>query len=60
MIEDIQFAHYRLLGLKKVKQKLLQIFDYWPAVILVVGGTIVTLGWTPALAWLTLRLLHVV
>lgn len=59
MIEEAKFALYGLLKPNKVKQKLLQILAYWPAVILI-GGAIVTLGWIAALVWLILRALHIV
>ena len=59
MTEKIQAAYYRLLEPRKVRQKLSQILSYWPTVILA-SGIIVTLGWNAALAWLILRLFHVV
>jgi hypothetical protein len=60
MTEKVKAAYYRLLEPRKVRQKLSQILSYWPIVILVVGGIIVTLGWIAALAWLILHLLDIV
>jgi hypothetical protein len=60
MTKEVQPAYYRLLEPSMVRQKLSQILSYWPAVILVVGGIVVTLCWIAALAWLILHLLDVV
>ena len=59
MSEEVEAAYCRLLEPSKVRQKLSQILSYWPTVILA-SGIIVTLGWNAALAWLILRLFHVV
>jgi hypothetical protein len=45
--------------LREPNKRLSQIFAYWPPVILVVGGTIVTLAWIGALVWLILRSFNV-